>query len=178
MRTTRHLAIAGTLVIPCLLSCDPERSPVSVSPAGAGAGPRFTAGSGAQATLLGRGTFDEAFKVKRESDGWEAEIEAKPSLQVVVQRIEFRPGGHSGWHRHPGPVFILVVSGTMTFYESDDPGCSPIVRGAEQGYLELGEHAHIGRNEGAGPAQIVVTYFAPQGAALRIDAPDPGHCPF
>jgi len=29
-------------------------------------------------------------------------------------------------------VFILVVQGQMTFYESDDPDCTPIVRAAGQ----------------------------------------------
>jgi hypothetical protein len=28
------------------------------------------------------------------------------------------------------------------------------------------------------PTQNVVVYFTPPGAPLRIDAPDPGHCPF
>jgi len=68
------------------------------------------------------------------------------------------------------------MSGTMTFYESDDPTCSPIVRTAGQGYLDAGEHAHIARNESGATAINVVTYFAPVGAALRIDQPRPGNC--
>ena len=140
-----------------------------------------TPGSGSSSTLLGRGTFDEAFKVQREVTGaseWEVEVEARPALDVATQIITFQPGGHSGWHGHPGPVFITVMSGAMTFYESDDPTCQPIVRTAGQGYLDTGEHAHIARNETASPATNVVTYFAPPGAALRIDKPNPGNCPF
>lgn len=140
-----------------------------------------TPSSGSTSTLLGRGTFDEAFKVKREVIGandWEVEVEAKPALDMATQIITFQPGGQSGWHSHPGPVFITVMSGTMTFYESDDPTCQPIVRSAGQGYLDTGEHAHIARNETEAPATNVVTYFAPPGAALRIDQPFPGNCPF
>ncbi len=141
-----------------------------------------TSGSGTSSTLLGRGTFDNAFKVERELDQpnqeWEVEVEAKPNLDVATQIITFQPGGHSGWHSHPGPVFITVMSGTMTFYSSDDPTCSPIVRTAGQGFLDAGEHAHIARNESDAPATNVVTYFAPKGAALRIDQPRPGNCPF
>lgn len=140
-----------------------------------------TPSSGSTSTLLGRGTFDEAFKVKREVIGandWEVEVEAKPALDVATQIITFQPGGQSGWHGHPGPVFITVMSGTMTFYESDDPSCQPIVRTAGQGYLDTGEHAHIARNETWAPATNVVTYFAPPGVALRIDKPRPGNCPF
>jgi hypothetical protein len=140
-----------------------------------------TPGSGSSSTLLGRGTFDEAFKVTREVNSatdWEVEVEAKPALDVATQIITFPAESHSGWHGHPGPVFITVLSGKMTFYESDDPACQPIVRTAGQGYLDTGDHAHIARNESGAPAVNVVTYFAPPGAALRIDKPAPGNCPF
>ncbi len=146
-------------------------------------GPLYTVSSGSQSTLLGRATFfgepsDQTFKVKRISGAWHAEVKATPNLDMAVQRIVFQPGGQSGWHRHPGPVFIEVVTGTMTFYESDDPTCAPMVRSAGQGYLDAGEHAHIARNESGAPAENIVVYLAPQGATLRIDAPDPGNCPF
>ena len=143
--------------------------------------PLYTVSSGSQSTLLGRATFgdpsDQTFKVKRISGGWHAEVKATPNLDIAVQRIVFQPGGQSGWHRHPGPVFIEVVTETMTFYMSDDPTCAPIVRSAGQGYLDVGEHAHIARNESGAPAENIVVYLAPQAAALRIDAPAPGNCP-
>jgi Cupin domain len=139
-----------------------------------------TPGSGTQSMLIGRATFEEAFKVKRKARtiDWEVEVEAKPALDVAVQMITFLPGGHSGWHRHPGPVFISVVAGEMTFYEADDPNCAPVVRYAGQGFLDTGEHAHIARNETTAPATNVVTYFVPPGSPLRTDAPSPGNCPF
>jgi hypothetical protein len=141
-----------------------------------------TGGSGTSSTLLGRGTFAEAFEVKRRVQGadgrWKVEVAAKPNLDIATQMITFDPGGQSGWHSHPGPVFISVVTGTMTFYESEDPDCLPVVRSAGQGFLDVGAHAHIARNESDAPAMNLVTYFAPVGAALRIDQPDPGHCPF
>ena len=164
-------AVAGGLLV---AACDQPQRPVGP----ADTAPRFTAGSGSQSTLIGRATFAERFHVKRKTDGWEVDIKAKDPLDVAVQTITFQPGGQSGWHRHPGPVFIQVVSGTMTFYESDDPACRPTVRTAGQGYLDAGDHAHIARNESGAPATNVVTYFAPPGAALRIDAPSPGNCPF
>jgi hypothetical protein len=53
------------------------------------------------------------------------------------------------------------------------------IRRSRFGYCgDLGEHAHIARNETSAPAQNVVTYFAPPGAALKIDADNPGNCPF
>jgi hypothetical protein len=149
---------------------------ISAGPVGA------TTGSGTTSTLIGRATFDEAFHIKRVgADGWDVKVKATPALDIAVQRIVFQPGqpgGQSGWHSHPGPVFISVVEGTMTFYESDDPTCSPIVRHAGEGYLDVGDHAHIARNETSDPATNVVTYLVPPGAALRIDEPNPGNCPF
>jgi hypothetical protein len=182
-------ALAGGLILAFLLTaCNDSDDTRAVAPTGPSLAPQFTKGSGTASTLLGRGTFADAFKVKRtvgeqESRGWphgrwQVEVEARPNLDVAVQRITFAPGGQSGWHSHPGPVFIQVVSGQMTFYESDDPSCTPIVRTAGQGYLDTGEHAHIARNETFHPAQNIVTYFAPPGAALRIDEPNPGNCPF
>jgi len=138
-----------------------------------------TPGSGTTSTLIGRATFDEAFNVRRDgADGWGVKVKAKPALDIAVQRIVFQPGGQSGWHSHPGPVFISVIEGTMTFYESDDPDCNPTVRHAGEGFLDVGDHAHIARNETSDPATNVVTYLSPPGAALRIDQPNPGNCPF
>jgi hypothetical protein len=138
-----------------------------------------TQGSGTTSNPIGRATFDGPFKVVRKAaGGWEVELEAKPGLDVATQTILFQPGGQSGWHSHPGPVLISVVSGTMTFYEAEDPDCTPIVRVAGQGYVDTGRHAHIARNETAEPAMNVVTYLVPPAAPLRLDEPDPGHCPF
>lgn len=177
-RVGAAVAVGSVVLTACTDRANP---PVTGSPDPSIA-PSFTMGSGSTPTLLGRATFsdpdDQTFKIKRMTGDWQVDIKAKPALDIAVQSIVFQPGGQSGWHSHPGPVFIEVVSGTMTFYESDDPTCTPIVRSAGQGYLDKGEHAHIARNESALPAQNIVTYFAPPGAALRIDQPNPGNCPF
>jgi quercetin dioxygenase-like cupin family protein len=182
-RTTRAGALLLASVLACALAgCTDSKDSVAPHAPDAAAPPSFTLGSGSTSTLLGRATFsdpnDQNFKVKRITGDWHVEIKGKPAVDLAVQSIVFQPGSHSGWHRHPGPVFIQVVSGTMTFYESDDPRCTPVVRTAGQGFLDVGDHAHIARNETATPAQNIVTYFAPPGATLRIDAPNPGNCPF
>ena len=144
--------------------------------------PLRTASFNTTSTVLARSRFgdpsEDNFKVKRMTGNWHVEIKAKPAFDLAVQSILFPVGSHSGWHRHPGPVFIQVAKGTMTFYDSDDPTCTPIVREEGEGFLDVGDHAHIARNESGAPATNVVTYFAPPGAALRIDADRPGNCPF
>jgi hypothetical protein len=169
------LATASFLL---LSSCDKRGDPVAPQSSGQPtADPVFTASSGSVSTLLGRGHFGDILNVQRQTGAWNFKADGSP-LDVAVQSIVFQPGGQSGWHMHPGPVFILVAEGTMTFYESDDPLCRPIVRTAGHGYLDVGDHAHIARNESQLPATNIVTYFAPPNAALRIDRPNPGNCPF
>jgi hypothetical protein len=180
----RSTYIGAVVAAVSLLACSEGRNAVGPKKdlSMSGSDPAYTLGVGSKSTLLGRATFtdpkDQNLNVKRITDGWHMEIKAKPGLDIAVQTIVFQPGGTSGWHSHPGPVFIQVQSGTMTFYESDDPTCSPIVRTAGQSYLDLGEDAHIARNEGTTVAQNLVTYFAPPGAALRVDADAPGNCSF
>jgi hypothetical protein len=44
---------------------------------------------------------------------------------------------------------------------------------------EGGGHVHIGRNEISQAVKLLVTYILPKGITNpRIDAPDPGNCPF
>ena len=179
MSTLRRSQLCLVLLATAVAACADGKD--STAPRSA-TRPSLTLGSGSSSTLLGRATFadpdNQTFDVKRITGDWHMQIKAKPAFDIAVQSINFQPGSQSGWHRHPGPVFIQVVSGTMTFYESDDPTCTPIVKTAGQGFLDSGEDAHIARNETALPATNVVTYFAPPGAALRIDAPNPGNCPF
>ena len=135
-----------------------------------------TAGSGTTSTVVGpRATF-AGFELKRKgANDWEVELEAKHGLDIATQTIIFQPTGQSGWHTHPGPVFISVKEGTMTFY---DHNCNPTVRVAGQGFLDTGSEPHLARNESGAPATNVVTYFLPPGApGLRIDEPQPLNCP-
>jgi hypothetical protein len=175
--------LCALLLVVSLTACADNKDSVGPRANGPTPGePSFTLGSGSTSKLLGRATYsdpnDPTLKVKRITGDWHVEIKSMPALDLAVQTITFDAGGQSGWHRHPGPVFIQVVSGTLTFYEADDPTCTPIVRTAPQAYLDMGDHGHIARNESGAPAQTLVTYFAPPGAALRIDAPAPGNCPF
>lgn len=177
-------SLVGVLALATgLAGCKGDSSPVAPRNTGrTPAAAALTMGVGSKSTLLARSTFTGAhhapFMVKRNSGDWQVDVISRPALDVAVQRIHFDPGAVSGWHRHPGPAFIQVVYGTMTFYESSDPTCTPIVRKAGESYLDLGDDAHIARNETSDSVVNVVTYFAPPGAALRIDAPTPGNCPF
>lgn len=103
------------------------------------------------------------------------------SPDVVAQTITFQPGGSSGWHSHPGPVFVVVKSGTLTRYDGASPTCASVQTSAGQTFLELPGHVGAVRNEGSTPVEVWVTYLAPQPSGtgpLRIDQPKPAACPF
>jgi hypothetical protein len=133
---------------------------------------------------VNRATMPE-FDVKRKDRAldWEIELEAPQPIDVATQIVTFQPGGYSGWHTHPGPVFFTVRTGTLTVYEGDDPLCTPLVFPAGTGAVEAGhaDHVHMVRNETGSIAEAVVTYMVPVGTPqnqLRSDRPDPGNCSF
>jgi hypothetical protein len=133
---------------------------------------------GVTPTVLARGTYD-SFKVRSYPQGPDDfKAEAKAPIDMVVRQHVYAPGSSTGWHTHPGPVFITVVEGKVTFYERDDPTCTPVVVTAGQGYVDTGR-GHIGRNETGQPARDVTVIIAPVGGAFRgeLDAPGP-NCGF
>ncbi len=85
----------------------------------------------------------------------------------------------TGWHYHPGPSLVMVIAGTVTDYEADDPTCTGHSFSAGQGFVDSGHGPHILRNEGNVPAETIAVQLVPRDAARRIDLPQaPGNCPF
>jgi len=135
--------------------------------------------SGVTPTLIGRGTYD-AFKVEADKHTYPIDFEAraKEPVDMVVRVHDYQPGSSTGWHTHPGPVFITVLEGQVTFYEYDDPSCTPTVVSAGQGYVDTG-HGHIGLNQSGQPAKDVTVIIAPVGLAFRAELSAPGpYCGF
>ena len=119
-----------------LVACDEPERPVAPAGPDGPTGPiepRLTLGSGTTRTFLGQGTHQEFDKVRRRDDGWRVAVNAKGGLEVLVQSFAYEPDAQTGWHRHPGPVFIQVLEGTLTFYEVDGRRCRAIVVHAGQG---------------------------------------------
>jgi hypothetical protein len=139
-----------------------------------------TPGSGVTPTVVARGKADTKIRTHAKK------------FDVVVQNLTFQPGGHSGWHSHPGQVIVIVRSGTFTTYkvvesddddEGDDDGddkssCKKQVYEAGEVYIDPGRgNVHIARNEGTVPLEVTATYLdVPVGGAFRIDEPAPADC--
>jgi hypothetical protein len=162
--------------------------------------PSFTVATGFVSTAVARGNAG-AFHI-RSTDGFVVEIKAKDNTDIAVSNVVVTPGGSSGWHSHPGPVLVIVKTGTITFYRTgkhggqngDDengdnehgdngasaPTCTRTVYPAGSAFVEVPAPGHVmlAKNEGTIEATVTATYFAPPGAALRIDQPAPGgNCP-
>ena len=133
------------------------------------------------APVLARATFadptDLKFKIKGQS---QEVIQVNNAQQTVIQQIVIAPGGHTGWHSHPGPVVVLIKSGQMSFYDSEDPTCTARIYSAGEAFIDSGQgHVHIARNEGSVNLELWATYFdVPAGGPFRIDADSIGNCSF
>ena len=122
-----------------------------------------------QARLLAQASIADSMNIKT----------TKPSaLQLVT--ITIQPGGNGGWHSHDAFVLVAVKRGTATFYDGDDPTCTPHYYPAGTGVTENAgpSHVHITRNEGAVPLVYDVVVIVPAGGSAVLDKPRPGNCPF
>ena len=106
------------------------------------------------------------------SDINDVKIKTKGISDVYVVKNVISPGGHTGWHTHPGPSIISVVSGQVTEYRSDED--DGIIHPAGTAFVdEGGDHAHIMVNEGTTDLVLVAFQVLPFGATRRVDLPAP-----
>jgi hypothetical protein len=105
-------------------------------------------------------------------------LKALGATDVVTQQIRIGPGGHTGWHSHPGPVLVTVKAGSVQLIYASDDGCQGVVYEAGDSFVDRGdENVHIARASPFDGVELWATYFVPGGdpsAPFRLDAPDPG----
>jgi quercetin dioxygenase-like cupin family protein len=94
---------------------------------------------------------------------------------VTVQMAGYDPGQSSGWHAHTGMHAVMVLSGTLTFYDGD---CRRRTYGPGDTYVG-GTEVHLAKNESATPVEMTVTYLFPAGLAhttFHIPSTAPAGC--
>jgi hypothetical protein len=133
------------------------------------------------APVQARGTIADELNVHSDAG---IKLKTKGAVDVVTQSISIAPGGTTGWHGHPGPVFVTIKSGELTIYYAGD-GCRGTTYGPGQSFLDRGDvNVHTARNEGAVQLDFWATYLVPTApagdppAAFRIDAPAQDNCGF
>lgn len=159
--------------------------------AGSASGPLLaTPSSGFVGTTLAVGRFGDIsvfntllppdfWQGRQNRDLWLSWQRTQGDSDVYVQSNVWAPGGHTGWHTHPGHSLIIVTAGTVTAYDGHDPTCAPHVYTAGMGFVDAGgDHVHTIRNETSAEARTITIQVIPAGATRRVDAPDPGRCAF
>jgi quercetin dioxygenase-like cupin family protein len=140
-----------------------------------------TAPDGVSAETARGPLVDRPLKVNMEfEDGSRVKLKTKGQIEVAVQRIVAEPGATFGWHSHPGPTIVTVLTGTLTLYHAGD--CThgtDYVAGTS--FSNLPREIHLARNNGANELVVYASYFVPvrtPPVTLRIDQPSPGvGCP-
>ena len=141
-----------------------------------------TPGSGIlSGTVVARAGFVEPVDIKFKVEDGRQEVFHVPNAQeTVVQQVVIAPGGQTGWHSHPGPVVVLIKSGTLTFYSGESSGCLVRTYSAGQAFIDSGQgHVHRAANLSATDnVELCATNLDdPPGGAFRNDDSDPGSCP-
>ena len=139
---------------------------------------RATPPRGVINTLIAGPVVLDAIQVVQQNPNYGAMIKTRGLSDAVVRSLSIAPGGDTGWHSHPGPVFVLVTAGTGSFYFAADPTFTPVVYPAGTGFVEGGGDVHIFRNEGNVDLEATVLFLVPHGAPTRIDEPAPPGAPF
>jgi len=106
---------------------------------------------------------------------------AKP-CDTAFQQVTINPGGHTGWHTHPGATFVAVAQGEGTLYHAGaaGTGCPGHKYPAGSGFFQSFKDVHTLWNEGAAPLVVHALYVLPPGTpntAIRTDQPQPPNCP-
>lgn len=102
-------------------------------------------------------------------------LQTKDATDVATYSVTYDPGGFSGWHTHPGVLFVTVQSGAVL----RTVGCSTVAYGVGQTFVESDEQAvgAVANASAVDPAVLSVTQIVPHGSARRVDAADAPVCP-
>lgn len=97
----------------------------------------------------------------------------KEPTTMVFQRVTYAPGADSGWHFHPGVVFVSVTQGEVTRWVR----CQSHTYKAGESFLETGQQPE-GKlvNTGTDEAKLVALFVVPQGSPLTDPSPPAPDC--
>ena len=117
-----------------------------------------------------RGTLAEKVKF----NVGDIKVQTKGPIDVITQEVKFAATvGNAGWHSHPGAVFVVVRTGTLTVWDED---CVMNEYSQGETFFEAGpDHPMLVKNVGATDVTLYVTYLVPEGTpatGLRIPQPD------
>jgi quercetin dioxygenase-like cupin family protein len=99
-------------------------------------------------------------------------INQDQGTNVVLTRNHFDNGQSTGWHTHPGPNIVVVVSGEL---QLTDEHCNVTTYGPGQALQGFATGLDVHQAVAVGPTEFYSLYFLPKDATvLRTDANPPG----
>lgn len=113
---------------------------------------------------------------------WGLMLKTLDDTVISSDRLTIQASGYSGWHAHPGPVFVTVTEGSITWYDGSNPLCTPRTYTVGQSFIERAYGVHNVRNaSNSDIARFVAITIKPEGfvgPAFRLDRPQPTNCSF
>jgi len=106
---------------------------------------------------------------EQEDNEWTAKLMTSGPSNFIVQDASIFPGGHTGWHSHPGILMITVTEGSIEWYNAN---CEKSVYNTGDSLTE-NTQPHFFRNVGSVNARISVAYVIAKGHPRLIDQPAP-----
>jgi len=100
-------------------------------------------------------------------------FQTKDPSDVATFSVTYDPLGFSGWHTHPGIVFVVVQSGSVI----RQVGCTPHTYNAGDAFIESDEQppGQVSNPSDTTPAVLTVMQVTPHGSPRRAEA-DPPSC--
>jgi quercetin dioxygenase-like cupin family protein len=120
----------------------------------------------------GNDDFDiQEHGVAKMSNGnyYNATLSTSGPSTIATQIAAYNPGGHNGWHSHPGLVAVTVVSGTITWY---DANCNATTYHAGDSWVE-GSQRHAFSVVGNTGVELTAVFITAKGEPYRIDQQPP-----
>lgn len=187
-RFRRHLSlrralVLGGLAISMIGGAILAVAATATPPAGVAGAPILSRGTATEDVVIGEPVRKtEKRKVKVRSVRTLIACSSTKPCDTAFQQVTINPGGHTGWHTHPGVTFVAVTEGEGTLYHAGaaGTGCSGQKHPAGSGFFQSFKDVHTLRNEGLAPLVVHALYVLPPGTpntAIRTDQPQPPNCP-
>lgn len=87
--------------------------------------------------------------------------------RLFVQHLTLGPTAKSGWHTHPGPAIVMVVSGELTLQEPLGSNCKSTTAHAGEGFVNTGGTVHQATAGASGADTWAVYVLPPDTHAVR-----------
>jgi quercetin dioxygenase-like cupin family protein len=87
----------------------------------------------------------------------------EPEVSIIV--VEIPPGGETGWHSHPYPIFVYSLSGELSI--SFENGKTHHLLAGEA-MMECLNMFHNGKNVGTAPVKLVISVMGEKGKPFTV----------